>query len=270
MKLAATAINRMATARPITSTQTESLATPATASTLSSDIERSAITICVVAARKLMGAGADPSPAAAPGVAWGLRLSSRYIFQHTHNSKMPPASVKPTTASSCWATAAKATRRMTAPAIPQKITRLRSSGATRDAANPTMTALSPASTTSMTMTLMRAMRFSSNQSIMRTCRAWLPAMPVGGRRPVRNSSRARGAWGLMPIAAGRARPASALGELEAAAGFHLAVFLPLDDPAVTGEEAALLQHGSQLRFVVGERLGDAMAYRTGLTRQTAT
>src|SRR5215467_12106819 len=267
MKLAATAINRMATARPITSTQREPLAAPATASTLSSDIERSASTICVVAARKLMGAATDPSPAA---VACGLRLSSRYIFQHTHSSKMPPASVKPTTASSCWAIAAKATRRMTAPANPQKITRLRSSGATRDAANPTMTALSPASTTSMTMTLMRAMRFSSNQSIMRTCRALLPAMAVAGAALVRIPSRARGAWGPMhPIAAGRAGPTSALGELEAAAGFHLAVFLPLDDPAVTGEEAALLQHGTQLRFVVGERLGDAMAYRTGLTRQTA-
>ena len=49
-------------------------------------------------------------------------------------------------------TPAKAMRRTTAPAMPQKITRARISGATLEAASPTTIALSPASTTSMTMT----------------------------------------------------------------------------------------------------------------------
>src|SRR5262245_37459942 len=160
-------------------------------------------------------------------------------------------------------------RRTTAPVIPQKITRLRTSGATRDAANPTMMALSPASTTSMTMTLTRAMRFSSNQSIMTTWRALLagiasagavalvssPFGAYGGCGPGPTSGDPGGAAWLRPTAM-----RSTLGELEAAAGFHLAVFLPLDDPAVTREEATLLQHGTQLRFEIGERLGDAMAH----------
>ena len=32
---------------------------------------------------------------------------------------------------------------------------------------------------------------------------------------------------------------------------------------------ALLQHAAQLRLVVGERLGDAVTHRAGLTRETA-
>ena len=59
-------------------------------------------------------------------------------------------------ASSCTVTAAKAMRSTTAPAMPQKMTLARISGATREAARPTTMALSPASTTSMTMIWRRA------------------------------------------------------------------------------------------------------------------
>ena len=78
-------------------------------------------------------------------------MISRYIFQHTHSSRMPPASVSPTMVSSWVATTANMMRSTTAPATPQKITFIRSAGATRDAAMPTTMALSPASTKSMTM-----------------------------------------------------------------------------------------------------------------------
>ena len=54
-----------------------------------------------------------------------MKLISRYIFQHTHSSRMPPASVSPTMASSCMVTAGERMRRTTAPAMPQKITRAR-------------------------------------------------------------------------------------------------------------------------------------------------
>ena len=41
----------------------------------------------------------------------------------------------------------------------------------------------------------------------------------------------------------------ALGELEAAAGLGAAVFLALDHPRITGQEAALLEHRPQVGFV---------------------
>src|SRR5215475_8826029 len=63
--------------------------------------------------------------------------------------------------------------------------------------------------------------------------------------------------------------ASALGELERAAGFGLAVLLALDHARVAGEEAAALEHGAQIRLVVHQRLGNAVAYRAGLARQAA-
>src|SRR5262249_40694216 len=75
-------------------------------------------------------------------------LISRYIFQHTHSSRMPPASVSPTIVRSCVATTANRIRNTTAPATPQKMTRTRSAGWTRDAAMPTTMALSPAKTKS--------------------------------------------------------------------------------------------------------------------------
>src|SRR5882724_9599848 len=56
----------------------------------------------------------------------------------------------------------------------------------------------------------------------------------------------------------------ALRELEAASRLGLAVLLALDDSAVAGEEAALLQHGPQRRFEIGERAADAVPHRAGL------
>ena len=98
---------------------------------------------------------ADQKPSSVPDVdaLTGVRMLSvvtcRYIFQHTQSSRMPPASVSPMMASSCTVIAAKKMRSTTAAAMPQKITLVRISGATRDAARPTMMALSPASTRSI-------------------------------------------------------------------------------------------------------------------------
>ncbi len=61
-----------------------------------------------------------------------------------------------------------------------------------------------------------------------------------------------------------------LRELEAAAGLGAAVLLAFDDARVAGQEAALLQDAAQIRFHVGQRLGQAVAHRAGLARQTAT
>src|ERR1700722_7256224 len=58
--------------------------------------------------------------------------------------------------------------------------------------------------------------------------------------------------------------ASALRELEAASGLGAAVLLALHHAAVAGEEAVRLQRRAQARFVVGERLGDAVPHRAGL------
>src|SRR3546814_741737 len=58
-------------------------------------------------------------------------------------------------------------------------------------------------------------------------------------------------------------------ELEGLAGLGLAVLLALDDAAVAGKEATLLEHGAQLRLEIGERLGDAVAHRPGLPGKTA-
>src|SRR3954453_23774499 len=60
-----------------------------------------------------------------------------------------------------------------------------------------------------------------------------------------------------------------LRELEGPAGLGLAVLLTLDHARVTGEEAALLEHGAQLRLEIGERLGDAVTDRAGLAGQAA-
>ena len=61
-----------------------------------------------------------------------------------------------------------------------------------------------------------------------------------------------------------------LGELERAAGFRLAVLLALDDAAVAGQEAALLEDAAQFRLVIGESLGDAMTHGASLAGETAT
>src|SRR5581483_2042746 len=61
----------------------------------------------------------------------------------------------------------------------------------------------------------------------------------------------------------------ALRELEAPAGLAAAVLLALDGAAVAGEEAFLLQRGPEIRFIVRERLGDAVAHRAGLAGEAA-
>src|SRR5581483_6430819 len=48
-----------------------------------------------------------------------------------------------------------------------------------------------------------------------------------------------------------------------------AVLLALDGAAVAGEEAFLLQRGPEIRFIVRERLGDAVAHRAGLAGEAA-
>ncbi len=62
---------------------------------------------------------------------------------------------------------------------------------------------------------------------------------------------------------------SALRELEAAASLGPAVLLALDHAAVAGQEAALLQRAAQLRLIIGERAGDAVAQRAGLAGEAA-
>src|SRR5947209_4055724 len=64
----------------------------------------------------------------------------------------------------------------------------------------------------------------------------------------------------------RAR-ALALRELEASTGFLLAVFLALDHARVAGEEALALQRRPEIRLVIGERLGEAVTHRAGLSRE---
>src|SRR5436853_6894029 len=61
----------------------------------------------------------------------------------------------------------------------------------------------------------------------------------------------------------------ALGELEAAAGFGFAVFLALDDAAVAGDEAAVLQDRPQAGLLENQRPADAVPHRPGLAGQPA-
>src|SRR5690606_19315601 len=63
--------------------------------------------------------------------------------------------------------------------------------------------------------------------------------------------------------------ALALGELEGTAGLAAAVLLALHDASVAGKEPALLENRTQFRLAIGERLGNAMANRTGLARKAA-
>src|SRR5215475_483405 len=60
----------------------------------------------------------------------------------------------------------------------------------------------------------------------------------------------------------------ALGELEAATRAGAAVLLALDDAAVAGQEAVHLHGATQSRLELGEGLGDAVAHRPRLARQT--
>src|SRR5665811_947063 len=61
----------------------------------------------------------------------------------------------------------------------------------------------------------------------------------------------------------------ALGELEGAPCLGPAVLLALDHARVAGEEAAALERAAQIRLVIGQRLGNAVAARAGLAGQTA-
>src|SRR5262245_21592091 len=63
--------------------------------------------------------------------------------------------------------------------------------------------------------------------------------------------------------------ASALGELEATPGFDAAVLLALDDAAVAGKEATLLQCRPELGLVVHQRLGNPVAHGTRLAGETS-
>ena len=57
----------------------------------------------------------------------------------------------------------------------------------------------------------------------------------------------------------------ALRELEAAAGFCLAVFLAFNNAAVAREKPTFFQSWSQVWFKQGKGAGDAVAHGTGLT-----
>src|SRR5690554_2963923 len=61
----------------------------------------------------------------------------------------------------------------------------------------------------------------------------------------------------------------ALRELERTAGLGATVLLALDHTAVAGQEATLLEHAAKRGLVMGQRLGDAVAHRTGLAGKTA-
>ena len=56
----------------------------------------------------------------------------------------------------------------------------------------------------------------------------------------------------------------ALRELEAPTSLGLTILLTFNHPRVTGQEAALLQNRTKAGFVIGQRLGDAVAYRASL------
>src|SRR5690554_1046487 len=62
----------------------------------------------------------------------------------------------------------------------------------------------------------------------------------------------------------------ALGELEGAASLGPAVLLTLDDAAVAGQEATLLEDRAQARLEVVQRLRNAVTDGAGLTGQTTT
>jgi hypothetical protein len=82
--------------------------------------------------------------------------SSRHIFQHTHSSRKPPASSRPTMASSWTVMSASPMRMTTAAARPIRMALRRCSWGRAAAARPTATALSPARTRSIISTLPRA------------------------------------------------------------------------------------------------------------------
>jgi hypothetical protein len=63
---------------------------------------------------------------------------------------------------------------------------------------------------------------------------------------------------------------SALRELEATAGFGLAVFLTFNGTAVTGEEAALFEGRAKVRLKICKGARNAVAHGAGLARKSTT
>src|SRR5215212_703300 len=125
--------------------------------------------------------------------------------------------------------------------------------------------------------LVRVSRSSSSTttSSSASSRATSPSMTT--RTACSASSASAGTSDGAPDEKGRPKPPlvnqsdsrSALRELEAAAGFLLAVLLALDDARVAGQEALLLEGAAQLRLVIGERLREAVAHGAGLAREAA-
>ena len=151
-------------ARPMSEDERRSLATPATASTLSSDMETSASVIVVTAPMKLV---ARPGHLAAFDVLERVLLVEvicRYIFQQTQSSRSPPARVRPMIGTGRVVTAAKSMRSTTAAVDAPEDHQLRTSAETREAARPTTMALSPASTTSIMMILTSSSQFVRHHS----------------------------------------------------------------------------------------------------------
>ena len=108
IQVEATPISATESTSPNASSQKWSRAIPATANTLSSDIETSARTIRVSASVGVVRWAASRAPEhSTPPNSGGLLVCvsriSRYIFHETHSSSTPPAKVKPITASSCTA-----------------------------------------------------------------------------------------------------------------------------------------------------------------------
>src|SRR3954453_12189832 len=103
---------------------------------------------------------------------------------------------------------------------------------------------------------------------MKLCRspmARAPGFSGDGRAKKKATPARRGFVSCSKPAANSRRSRSALRELEAAAGFLLAVLLALDDARVARQEAFALQGRTQVGLVIGQRLGEAVAHRAGLT-----
>ena len=173
MKDAAMPISAIERTSPKTSTIGCSRAAPATASTLSSDMETSAMTICQAACAKVFRGGPGcpvavrAEPASASSAAWLSACevrSSRHIFQHTQRSRMPPARSRPTMARSQVVMPAKRMRSTVAATMPTRIALFRCSRGSPAAARPMTMALSPASTRSIMMTWRRAVKASAEKS----------------------------------------------------------------------------------------------------------
>jgi len=131
IKLAARPISAMDNPKPNIRITGCSRAAPATASTLSSDIDTSAIVICHMAwpsvCETAWGSCRQHRYPDRSTPLWRFDhvrakvRNSRHIFQHTKAAEMPPASSSPITSSSCTVILAKPIRRMVAAKMPTRI-----------------------------------------------------------------------------------------------------------------------------------------------------